>query len=94
MTRRGNIVLAASVFVPAFAVYAITAPRTVGWQDSGLFLAAIRDLGVPYEPGFPVYIVAAKLFTYLTAFLDFTLRVHLFSAACGAGAAAVVALLA
>src|SRR5215213_5741440 len=56
-----------------------------------LFLAAVKDLGVLYPPGFVLYLVLCKTWTLLLGFLDFTLAVHLFSSVCAAGAAAAIA---
>lgn len=59
------------------------------WQDSGVYLTAVKELGVLYAPGFVLYEVLCRLWTGLFFFLDFTLAVHLFSAACAALTAAV-----
>jgi hypothetical protein len=69
-----------------------TVGTTVSWQDSGYYLAAVRELGVLYPPGFVLYLLTCKAWTFLLGFLDFTLAVHLFSSVCVAGAAAAVAL--
>src|SRR5213592_691275 len=69
-----------------------TVGSTVYWQDSGFFLAGVKELGVLYPPGFVLYLVSCKLWTLLLGFLDFTLAVHLFSSFCAAGAAAAIAL--
>jgi hypothetical protein len=81
--------------VPVLASLALslsTIGNQVYWQDSGLFLAAVKDLGVLYPPGFVLYVVLCKAWTLLFFFLDFTLAAHLFSAACVAAAAGMLAL--
>ncbi|HLY07673.1 MAG TPA: bacterial transcriptional activator domain-containing protein [Planctomycetota bacterium] len=84
--------------VPAipFAVSLSLSLSTIGsnvyWQDSGLFLSAVKDVGILYPPGFVLYVVLCKVWTLLFFFLDFTLAVHLFSSACVAGAASVLAM--
>src|SRR3954465_7475848 len=70
---------------------ACTVGGRVGWQDSGFFLAAVKDLGVLYPPGFVLYLVLCKTWTLLLGFVDFTLAVPLFSPVCAAGAAAAIA---
>jgi hypothetical protein len=79
-----------------FAVSLCLSLATVGthpfWQDSGLYLVAIKELGILYPPGFILYEVLCFLWTKLFFFVDFTLAVHLFSSFCAAlaaGAAAV-----
>jgi hypothetical protein len=69
-----------------------TVGSTVSWQDSGYYLAAVREFGLLYPPGFVLYLITCKAWTLLLGFLDFTLAVHLFSSFCAAGAAAAIAL--
>ncbi|MBV8880192.1 MAG: DUF2723 domain-containing protein, partial [Planctomycetaceae bacterium] len=83
--------------VPAvpFALSLCLSLLTVGpypyWQDSGLYLSAIKELGVLYPPGFALYELLGHAWARLFFFLDFTLAVHLFSSVCAAGAAAAIA---
>lgn len=79
-------------FVLSIALSACTVGRTVGWQDSGFFLAGVKELGVLYPPGFVLYLILCRAWTLALGFLDFTLAVHLFSSACVAGTAALLAL--
>lgn len=61
------------------------------WQDSGVYLTAVKEMGVLYAPGFVCYELLCRAWTLLWFFLDFTLAVHLFSSVCAAGAAAALA---
>ncbi len=79
-------------FALSLALSLSTVGTQVYWQDSGLFLAAVHELGVLYPPGFVLYLLLCKAWTALFFFIDFTLAVHLFSSACAALAAAVLAL--
>jgi tetratricopeptide (TPR) repeat protein len=93
LARIPEIVLAAA---PPFALSLLLSAFTVGthpqWQDSSLYLSAVRELGVLYPPGFVLYLLLCKAWTLvLGPVFGFTLSVHLFSAACAAGAAAAVA---
>src|SRR6185503_15152419 len=82
--------------VPAipFAFSLSLSLSTVGphpyWQDSGVYLTAVKELGVLYPPGFGLYLVLCKFWTLALFFVDFTLAVHLFSSLCTALAAATV----
>src|SRR2546430_5829989 len=78
-------------FVLSLALSSFTVGAHVGWQDSGFYLAAVKELGVLYPPGFALYLVLCKVWTLLLGFLDFTLAVHLFSSFCAAGAATAIA---
>ncbi|HEX7901428.1 MAG TPA: DUF2723 domain-containing protein, partial [Planctomycetota bacterium] len=71
---------------------AMTVGSNVYWQDSGYYLAAVETMSVLYPPGFVLYQGLCKAWTGLFFFLDFTLAVHLFSAACAALAAGTLAL--
>jgi hypothetical protein len=49
-------------------VYAITLCPTVFWWDSGELIANIAVLGIPHRPGFPIYILLGKFFSFLPFF--------------------------
>jgi hypothetical protein len=71
-----------------FAAYAATAARGITFSDGGEILAAIVTLGVAHPTGYPVYTVLAHLFTRLLPdALMACVKVELFNAVCGVGAA-------
>jgi tetratricopeptide (TPR) repeat protein len=78
-------------FLLSLALSAATVGRSVGWQDSGFFLFGVREMALLHPPGFVLYLLLCKAWTWLFFFLDFTLGVHLFSSACAAAAAATLA---
>jgi len=78
-------------FLISLGLSSFTVGAHVGWQDSGFYLAAVKDLGVLYPPGFALSLVLCKGWTLLLGFLDFTLTVHLFSSFCAAAAAGTLA---
>jgi hypothetical protein len=67
------------LFLFFLAIYALTLCPTVFWWDSGEFIANIAVLGIPHRPGFPIYILLGKLFSFLP-FLNLALRVNFLSA--------------
>ena len=70
-----------------------TAGSTVFWQDSGFYLTAVHEFSVLYPHGFVLYLLLCKAWTFVAApMFGFALSVHLFSALCAAGAAALIAL--
>ena len=79
-------------FLVSLGLSAATVGKHPFWQDSGLYLTAIKELGILYPPGFVVYEALCWVWTHLLFFVDFTLAVHLFSSVCAAGAAAAMAL--
>ena len=74
-------------FLLSLTLSSFTVGAHVGWQDSGFHLAAVKELGILYPPGFALYLILCKGWTLLLGFLDFTLAVHLFSSFCVATAA-------
>ena len=85
---RADWARAALVSVALFALYALTAPRTVAVEDDGLFILSSYFLGIEHAPGYPLFTLVGHLFT-LVPFGSVAYRVHLASAlfgglACGA----------
>ncbi len=88
MLTSENLV-SASVFVFFLVVYSITLCPAVFWWDSGELIANVAVLGIPHRPGFPIYLILAKLFSFLPLW-SFALRVNLMSAFCAALSLAVL----
>jgi tetratricopeptide (TPR) repeat protein len=78
-------------FCVSLALSAATVGKGVGWQDSGFFLVGVHEMSLLHPPGFVLYLLLCKAWTWLLFFVDFTLAVHLFSSVCAAGAAATLA---
>jgi tetratricopeptide (TPR) repeat protein len=73
-----------------FAIYAVGACSTIYVGDSGELVTAVHLLGIPHPTGYPLYVLTGKLWTLALPYGSVALRMSLFSAACGAGAAALV----
>lgn len=69
------------------ALYALTAPTTVGLEDDALFILSSYFLGVEHPPGFPLFTLIGHLFSLLPVG-SVAYRVHLASAFFGAAACA------
>lgn len=78
-------------FAASFATYIFTLQPTVGLEDSGELICAAYRLGVPHPPGYPVWTILGKLFTFIPLG-DVAYRVNMLSAISGALAAGIVAL--
>ena len=52
-----------------------TAGSHLYWQDSGIFLVAVKELGVLYPPGFALYVLLCKAWTLLLRDVDVTYAV-------------------
>ncbi|PIR97084.1 MAG: hypothetical protein COT91_03200 [Candidatus Doudnabacteria bacterium CG10_big_fil_rev_8_21_14_0_10_41_10] len=67
------------LFIISFTIYVFTSPRTIFLGDNAEFITAGATLGIPHPPGFPVYVMFAKLFSFLP--IDgVVLRINLLSA--------------
>lgn len=73
-------ILAVILFVFFLAIYVFTAAPGVYDGDSGEITAAVHNLGLAHTTGFPLYILTAKLFTYIVPVSDVAYRLNLFSA--------------
>jgi hypothetical protein len=71
-------------------LYCVTLAPTVTFEDSGELISAAFSLGVPHEPGYPLWTMIAHVFTWLP-FGNVALRCNLMSAVFTAVAAALVA---
>lgn len=67
------------VFFLSFIIYLFTLCPAVYTGDSGELIAAAYTLGVPHAPGYPLYCILGKLFTFLP-FGSIAYRVNLLSA--------------
>lgn len=77
--------LAALLGVAVLAVYILTLCPTVPGGDSGELIAVANGLGVAHPPGYPLYTLLGKLFTFVPHG-SIAWRVNLLSAVCDAGA--------
>ena len=53
------------VFFCAFSVYLVTLAPTVTFWDSGELITAAASLGIPHQPGYPLYGVMGRLFSFI-----------------------------
>ena len=74
---------AALVAAALLMLYAATSPRTVALEDDGLFVLSSYFLGIEHPPGYPLFTLFGKLFSFLP-FGSVAYRVHLASAFFGA----------
>jgi tetratricopeptide (TPR) repeat protein len=83
---RRELLAAAAIAAALFAVYAWGACRTVYVGDSGDLATAVAVLGIPHPSGYPLYVIAGRLWSRALFFLSLPLALSLFSAAAAAGA--------
>ncbi|MCI0411720.1 DUF2723 domain-containing protein [bacterium] len=81
--------LVSVIAIGSLTVYARTLCPTIFTSGAGENVTAVVTLGVPHPPGFPLFCILGKIFTYLIPFGNSAFRVNFFSAVCGAAAAAM-----
>jgi hypothetical protein len=87
---RQQAIVAVAVGALAFLVYVFTLHAGVPGGDAGELIAVAATGGVAHPPGYPLYSMLAQPFTWLP-WGNVAWRVNLFSALCGAAAAALLA---
>ncbi len=83
MRRPGTWCIAALLAL-ALAVYAATMAPSTGYFDCGEFIVAAHTLGIPHQPGTPLYVLLGRCFDLLLFFLTTARAVNFLSALCGA----------
>ncbi len=79
-TKAGHLLLGdALLFLASLALYVRTLAPTILPADSGEFQFVPYVLGIAHPPGYPLYTMLAKLFTFLPVG-DIAYRINLFSA--------------
>ncbi len=81
--KRFDIIIAFVLFLIASVAYIKTLTPSVCAGDSGELTTAIYNMGSAHPPGYPVYSILGKLFTFIPVG-DIAHRVNLFSAIAGA----------
>lgn len=63
--RRPTFLLASGVFLTALVVYGLTLPPTLSFWDCGEYIATSHILGIPHQPGTPLYVLMGRVFDVL-----------------------------
>lgn len=77
--RKPDALIISSLFLASLLVHALTAARAVTFSDSGDFLMAIAGIGNCHGPGYPLFIMTAKVFSWLVPVGSLAFRVSLLS---------------
>jgi hypothetical protein len=81
--KRTDLVLAALLFIASLVLYIRTLAPSLLYGDSAEFQTIAFTLGIGHPTGYSVYVLFAKLFTFLPIG-EVAYRVNLFSAVCAA----------
>lgn len=96
--QRSDWIAGLLTFLVTLAVYAWTMPPTVTLEDAGELAVAADYLGVPHQPGYPIWSLLAWFFQWIFGFIKFNGQpnpawgVSLMSACFGAIAAGILAM--
>ena len=69
---RPQALVAAGIFVLTLAVYTITLGPTTDFWDCGEFITTSHIVGVPHQPGTPLYVLVGRVFDVLLGNADVT----------------------
>jgi hypothetical protein len=84
MTTRLRYLSAAAVSAVVFVIYRLTlAPATAMW-DAGEYIAAAKSLGIPHQPGNPMFVLIGRAFGLLPLSSSYDVRINLLAALAGA----------
>ena len=79
------------IFLVAFGVLLAGAAPGLAPRDAGELTAAVACVGVPHPPGFPLYVLLGRAWADVMPFGSLAYRLNILSAACLAGALALLA---
>ena len=69
----------AFLFVLTMAVYAMTTSPTISFWDCAEFIATAHTLGIPHQPGTPLYVLVGHVFSLLPLGLGVAHKINLMS---------------
>ncbi|MDI6752729.1 MAG: DUF2723 domain-containing protein, partial [bacterium] len=75
--KRIDYVFGLLVFFVSFGVYLVTLTPTIGFHDSGEFIAVAHTLGIAHPPGYPLYTLFGKLFITLVPIGNIAFRMNM-----------------
>jgi len=79
---RSEVVWMVAVAAAAAVVFVTTLSTSVSLGDAPESVAGVSSVGVLHAPGYPAYVVAARLFTWAVPIGSLAWRTNLFSAVC------------
>jgi hypothetical protein len=74
-----DVTIIVTLFVATLTVHAVTAAHTVTFSDSGDFLMAVKTIGNCHGPGYPLFLMTARLFAWMFPFGSLAFRVSFLS---------------
>lgn len=72
--------IAAGLFAFSLLIYALTMSPTISFWDCAEFVTVAHTLGIPHQPGTPLYVLVGKVFSLLPLGLGIAYKINLMSA--------------
>jgi hypothetical protein len=80
MTTRHNLLAALGITCGVFALYLATLSPSVAMWDAGEYIAAASALGIPHQPGNPMYVLIAHVAGLLPLSETYAVRINILAA--------------
>lgn len=80
MTSRHNYLAAAGISCGVFLLYLVTLSPSVAMWDAGEYIAAASALGIPHQPGNPMYVLIAHVAGLLPLSETYAVRINVLAA--------------
>ena len=80
MTSRHNLLAALGITCGVFALYLATLSPSVAMWDAGEYIAAASALGIPHQPGNPMYVLLAHVAGLLPLSEAYAVRINILAA--------------
>jgi len=87
MTSRERFSVAGAISAAVFLLYAITLSPSAAMWDAGEYIAAAKSLGIPHQPGNPMFILIAHVAGMIPVSPAYAVRINLLAALCSAATA-------
>src|SRR3954468_14677983 len=84
MTTRWRYGSAVALSLCVFAVYLATLSPSAAMWDAGEYIAAAKSLGIPHQPGNPLYVLIAHIAGLLPLSPSYAVRINVLAALCSA----------
>lgn len=84
MTTSARSLAAVGVTIAVFALYLLTLSPSAAMWDAGEYIAAVKSLGVPHQPGNPLFVLIGHVAGLLPLSPAYAVRINVLAAAASA----------
>ena len=80
MRDRTRFIAAAGVSTSIFLLYLVTLSPSLAMWDAGEYISAAKSLGIPHQPGNPLFVLIAHVAGMLPLSSDYAMRINILAA--------------